>query len=77
MALHSLLDFISIEMSLLHFTKVPGDNELSGGSNDRILLLAFSLIKPKIANNNKFNKRQHPYIRLPYRAGVKDTSCFI
>jgi len=40
------LDFVTIQLTLLDFTEVPGNHELACRSHDGIFLLAFALVKP-------------------------------
>jgi hypothetical protein len=41
-----LLDFVLIEITLLHFLEVPCNDVLPSGRNDGILFLPFALIEP-------------------------------
>ena len=49
-----LLDFVLVNFTLLDLGQIPGDDELSTRSDDRILILALDKVEPRKGCSNKY-----------------------
>lgn len=76
-----LLDFVLVNFAFLDLGQIPGNDELSTRSNDRILILAFDEVEPRGYSENISGNRKQPYlagvkeILLPMYATCCDLSC--
>ena len=62
-----LLDLVLVQLPLLDFLEVPGDNIFPGGSDNGIFLLALPLVEPNRTDNSPNREILDSELRLTER----------